>query len=64
MLMHCHPAISPALNKAPSCALLCRRDAAELELRDEARAAVLAHLCHGMDMQAKKGLAFVLKVTF
>eukprot|EP00903_Cladosiphon_okamuranus_P009357 g8923.t1 len=31
------------------------------ELRDEARAAVLAHLCHGMDMQARKGLAFVLK---
>lgn len=32
------------------------------ELRDEARAAVLAHLRHEMDTQAVKGLAFILKV--
>ncbi|CAM9525786.1 unnamed protein product, partial [Scytosiphon promiscuus] len=31
------------------------------ELRDEARAAVLAHLRHGMDWQGKQGLTWILK---
>jgi len=50
------PPLPPSLETPTPVVLFCP------ELRDETRAAVLAHLRNGMDRQARQGLVFTLKV--